>query len=1134
MKKVFGLFFSLIVLMGSSACNQKELDNLQSQIDELKSVQIASINVQIAGIQSSIESMEKIDKQLKARIDELTKKQQELESTDAEQAKEIAALKESLIEKEASLSKRIDELKSYVEEELKTQKDWVSATFSTLEQYQSTCDEIAALKLAISAQETTLRELISTTESSIKTWVNEQLSGYYTIAEMDAKIAQLSKSIVDGDAAQATELEKLRAELNAARTDIKTAYEKAIEDAITTSEGKINEKIARDIKSATDALQSQIDELNTKIADIEKRLGLVEASLEKILSQVQSIVVVPTYSDGTVGIKESEDTEIRFEVSPRSASVALANQGPEVFSLDAVSTQTKASMFVANFPIKSVSDNGECLVVRLDAAKMDMAAVYANPSMSARLRIDDGNNSMTTNYFKISVERSYDISFETLGTKAIQSDNGTVWKAGDKVFLSDGKASIVCTIPDEFDGMKTATVRTWQAFSGKVTCIYPGDCVTKEGTDFYVDVPEKQGEDGRAYAVYSGSSLSKDIQLSAQTALLKVSFKPEIEDIDSVRVAFEGANIVGRMKIGQTGTKVVSGAQSVEVTAKDAKEFYFSVIPGTVSTVDVDVCKTDGVSARMTHSLPMTFEAGRVYDLRIDASNYTVTREYKGLTFVSTGESTVSLRKYDNPRSITLEYSKNGFTWTPYTIGNSISLSDGEKLMFRAGKDGNVFFSSSGSSYYNFKISGSVAARGNIMSLLDRSCALNSVPNFAFNSLFKNCKSLTSAPDLPATELADGCYRSMFEDCTNLTKAPDLPATKLAYDCYYSMFAGCTSLTEAPALPATKLAANCYFQMFEVCTGLTKAPALPAMELASQCYWNMFSGCSSLIEAPALPATELAVGCYCGMFSGCTSLTETPVLPAIVLSECCYGGMFSGCTSLTKAPELPATKMADECYSNMFADCTSLTKAPELPATKLAYDCYSNMFYGCTSLTEAPELPATELAEKCYKFMFHGCTSLTKAPELPAMKLVEECYYYMFWGCTDLTEAPSLPATELARYCYFQMFEVCTGLTKAPALPAMELAEGCYEEMFWGCTSLTEAPELPAIKLAKRCYFHMFFGCTSLNYVKALFTDEPSEITTGDWLYGVAPTGTFVKNKNATWDVRGDDGIPKGWTVVTE
>ena len=666
MKKVFGLFLSLIVLMGLWSCNQKELDNLQSQIDELKSVQIASINAQIAGIQSSIESMEKMDEQLKTRIDELTKKQQELESTDAEQAQEIAALKESLKEKEASLSKRIDELKSYVEEELKNQKDWVSATFSTLAQYQSTCDEIAALKLAISAQETTLRELISTTESSIKTWVNEQLSGYYTIAEMDAKISQLSKSIADGDAAQAAELEKLRAELEAARTDIKTAYEKAIEEAITTSEGKINEKIARDIKSATDAIQGQIDELNTKIADIEKRLGLVEASLEKILSQVQSIVVMPTYSDGTVGIKESEDTEIRFEVSPRSASIALAKQGPEVFSLDAVSTQTKASMFVANFPIKSVSDDEECLVVKLDAAKMDMAAVYANPSMSARLKIDDGNSSMTTNYFNISVERS---------------------------------------------------------------------------------------------------------------------------------------------------------------------------------------------------------------------------QEFKGLTFVSTGESTISLVEYGCPYPITLEYSTNGSTWMSYTIGETISLSNGEKLMFREGEQGNNYFSSNSSDYYKFKISGNVAARGNIMSLLDRNCARNSVPSHAFENLFSDCQTLTTAPDLPAMVLAKMCYGNMFSGCTSLTKAPDLPATKLAPRCYLGMFCRCTSLIEAPALLAMNLAEWCYREMFCWCTSLTESPDLPATVLDDSCYWAMFECCTSLTKAPDLPATKLANYCYHNMFFGCTNLNYVKALFTDALSE---------------------------------------------------------------------------------------------------------------------------------------------------------------------------------------------------------------------------------------------------------
>ena len=33
------------------------------------------------------------------------------------------------------------------------------------------------------------------------------------------------------------------------------------------------------------------------------------------------------------------------------------------------------------------------------------------------------------------------------------------------------------------------------------------------------------------------------------------------------------------------------------------------------------------------------------------------------------------------------------------------------------------------------------------------------------------------------------------------------------------------------------------------------------------------------------------------------------------------------------------------------------------------------------------------------------------------------------------------------------------------------------------------------------------------------------------WVYGVSPTGTFIKNPEATWDVRGENGVPEGWTI---
>ena len=623
------------------------------------------------------------------------------------------------------------------------------------------------------------------------------------------------------------------------------------------------------------------------------------------------------------------------------------------------------------------------------------------------------------------------------------------------------------------------------------------------------------------------------------------------------------------------------------------------------------------------------------------------------LTFVSSGESTISLIKNGYPDPITLEYSTNDSAWTPYTIGETISLLDGEKLMFRAGIVRNKSFSCRYEGYYNFKISGSVAAMGNIMSLLDRKCSRNSVPSYTFFNLFSDCTGLTSAPELPATELAEFCYRRMFYGCTKLTTGPELPATNLAKNCYWGMFYGCTNLTKAPDLPATNLASGCYTWMFRGCTSLTKAPELPAMTLAPVCYNGMFRDCPNLTEAPDLPATNLASGCYWGMFYGCASLTNAPDLPATELAESCYSSMFEGCTSLSYIKALFTDEPSRETTGGWVSgvaltgtfvkskDATwdvwgdsgipkgwtvesdagasyltfvstgestvSLVKNGDPALITLEYStndsawtpytigetislldgeklmfragkdgndyfslnsshyynfkisgsvaakgnimslldrschkkivpshAFNSLFKYCEALTSAPTLSATKLGNNCYYCMFRGCTSLTEAPALPAKVMAKVCYSGMFWGCTSLMKAPELPAMELAEYCYGGMFRDCISLTEAPELSATELASSCYGSMFKGCTSLTKAPVLPATELARACYSGMFQGCMILNYVKALFTDEPSKETTREWLLGVSPTGTFVKSKDATWDVRRKNGIPKGWTVITE
>ena len=270
---------------------------------------------------------------------------------------------------------------------------------------------------------------------------------------------------------------------------------------------------------------------------------------------------------------------------------------------------------------------------------------------------------------------------------------------------------------------------------------------------------------------------------------------------------------------------------------------------------------------------------------------------------------------------------------------------------------------------------------------------------------------------------------------------------------------------------------------------------------------------------------------FCYLFKECASLTTAPELPATTLATDCYSYMFYNCIGLTTAPELPATTLADYCYHGIFLKCAGLTTAPELPATTLTEGCYKSMFYHCAGLTTAPELPATTLAKECYYQMFQSCTSLTTAPELPATTLAEGCYSYMFWNCDGLTAAPELPATTLAKKCYQGIFRECNGLTTAPELPAITLAPYCYYAMFHGCDGLTTAPELPATTLAEGCYLSMFLNCKKLDNITMLATDISAPDCLGEWVDGVASTGTFTKAAAMTSLTTGVSGIPEGWTV---
>lgn len=254
---------------------------------------------------------------------------------------------------------------------------------------------------------------------------------------------------------------------------------------------------------------------------------------------------------------------------------------------------------------------------------------------------------------------------------------------------------------------------------------------------------------------------------------------------------------------------------------------------------------------------------------------------------------------------VNLEYSFDGKSWetwnyqTKLSKGQTMYLKGNNEQGFSKIYDTDEWFGTW--NVFNAYSYGVCECKGNIMSLLygdDFEGKVTIPSNWCFSALFDcersmlddKCLLITTAPDLPATTLAEGCYSGMFYGCSSLVTAPTLQATTLAGGCYESMFANCTSLTTAPALPATTLASFCYAGMFSDCTSLVVAPKLPATTLAEICYNSMFLGCTSLTTVPELPAPKLAYYCYYDMFNGCTSLNHIKMLAIDISAEDCLNG----------------------------------------------------------------------------------------------------------------------------------------------------------------------------------------------------------------------------------------------------
>ena len=380
MKKALLLIVAGATLFTGCGEIESDINNLKDRIDQLEQ-KVATIDEQIVAINNSIELLEKVDKELKAKDAQLEQADKNLEA-------------------------KIAELKQYITNELNSTESWASATFATLEQQQSLLSEIARLENILKSNNEAvtkdLTEAIAELKKSLELWVSEQLTGYYTIAQTDAKIAELEQAIADGDEVFQSQIDDLKEQLASSNEEVTKSYQEAITKAITDNNGVINQQIANEIAAVNKRIDEEVEAINEKISKLQAQADDNSAAIAKLLAQIQSLSYIPQTSDGKVSVSTVDGVSratLDFEVSPKEAVTELAKVWQSAVAVKAVYTISRAVTLIDMPVVEFVADEANGIITVTASGQNLSEEFYAGTqTASVRLSISDGNSSVVSDY----------------------------------------------------------------------------------------------------------------------------------------------------------------------------------------------------------------------------------------------------------------------------------------------------------------------------------------------------------------------------------------------------------------------------------------------------------------------------------------------------------------------------------------------------------------------------------------------------------------------------------------------------------------------------------------------------------------------------------------------------------------
>ncbi len=504
----------------------------------------------------------------------------------------------------------------------------------------------------------------------------------------------------------------------------------------------------------------------------------------------------------------------------------------------------------------------------------------------------DNSNTWLSDPNAVHVSASVGSIFTRSNPAASDEAKQMSFNSGDVMGVSNNGTSITYTYNKGTNDWQPGdgSYLVWDASDLKFQCWYPADG-NNSFSKGYIQEDQSNGteiakSDYMTAAVTNLTEIPGDRQLNValvrKTARLILniqSFNDQFTDdtkVNHIRIASKASTEASETSIvnikplqngeGGKGTTYTALVAPGSVEGK----LYFTTDEATETPL---VVKTGALEAGKSYTYNLIVGKNKVTIGNVTVAEWGTDKieggkaeYYPYVTFTADAKQTfkITTKDYSIPN---LEYSVNNGKWATVEAGTEVTFGGANSTLRLRGT--NINGTATGLYAYSTikftEANVNVACTGDIRTLLDwRNYSTVNTQNARFCSLFYDCAVLTSAPELPATKLAENCYSNMFEGCTSLTAAPELKATTLAYSCYSAMFYGCTSLTSAPELKATTLEKSCYNSMFSGCISLTSAPELKATTLADFCYNYMFSGCTKLSTVTMLaPSNQISEKAYC-------------------------------------------------------------------------------------------------------------------------------------------------------------------------------------------------------------------------------------------------------------------------------